>query len=281
MLMNTLARILLSCWAACVACQLQAEPADTPANSSATDEAVSPWRIGAALGYGERSNPLIQSEPIPVLVDVDIAWFGKRWFFDNGDLGFTLRDNSKGTLNLVARVNSDRVFFGRTNTRFVSVSLDGSQLPEPTPLRVPDRDYAVELGMEWLTDGRWGRLTVAAFRDVSRTHDGFSVDAEFAYAWYQARWTVEPTIMLRYKSAALNDYYWGVRAVEASSALPVYQVGSGLNWQLGARASYYLSRHLRVAASINYERLSHAVAGSPLVRDPEVTAFFAGLAYQF
>jgi len=279
--MKALARILLFCWAASAACQLRAEPADMPANLSVSDEAVSPWRIGAALGYGERSNPLIQSEPIHVVVDVDIAWFGKRWFFDNGDLGFTLRDNSKGTLNLIARVNSDRVFFGRTNTQFVSVGSDGSQLPEPVPLRVPDRDYAVELGFEWLADGRWGRFAVAGLHDVSRTHDGFSVDAEFACPWYRARWTVEPTIMLRYKSAALNDYYWGVRATEASSALPVYVVSSGLNWQLGARASYYLSSHLRFTASINYERLNDAAAGSPLVRDPEVTAFFAGLAYQF
>src|SRR4051794_14715278 len=46
------------------------------------------WRLGVALGYGERTNPLIQSKKIPVLVDVDIAWFGERWFFDNGDVGF-------------------------------------------------------------------------------------------------------------------------------------------------------------------------------------------------
>ena len=279
--MKALARMLLSCWAASAACQLQAEPADTPADSPDTDEAVSPWRIGAAFGYGERSNPLIQSEPIPVVVDVDIAWFGKRWFFDNGDLGFTLRDYSRGTLNLIARVNSDRVFFGRTNTQIVSIGTDGSQLPEPVPLRVPDRDYAVELGLEWLAEGRWGKLTVAGFHDVSRTHDGFSVDAEFAYPWYRARWTVEPTMMLRYKSAALNDYYWGVDAAEASSALLAYTVGSGFNWQLGARASYYFSSHLRLAAGINYERLNDAAAASPLVRDPDVTAFFAGLAYQF
>ncbi len=279
--MKALVRILLFLSAASAAYQLHAEPAVTPANSSVTDEAVSPWRIGAALGYGERSNPLILSEPIHVAVDVDIAWFGKRWFFDNGDLGFTLRDDSKGTFNLIARVNSDRVFFNRTNTQFVSLGADGSQLPEPVLLRVPDRNYAVELGFEWLADGRWGRLTVAGFRDVSRTHDGFSVDAEFAYPWYGARWTVEPTIMLRYKSAALNDYYWGVRATEASSALPAYVLSSGLNWQLGARASYYLSSHLRLAASVNYERLNDAAAGSPLVRDPEVVAFFAGLAYQF
>src|SRR4051794_40877416 len=50
------------------------------------------WRFGVALGYGERTNPLIQSEDIPVVVDLDIAWFGERWFFDNFDLGFELFD---------------------------------------------------------------------------------------------------------------------------------------------------------------------------------------------
>src|SRR5689334_217793 len=34
------------------------------------------WRLGAAVGYGERTNPLIQSDDIPVLVDLDVAYFG-------------------------------------------------------------------------------------------------------------------------------------------------------------------------------------------------------------
>ena len=66
---------------------------------------------------GKRSNPLIQSEDIPVLIDLDIAWFGKRWFFDNGDVGLMLFDSAQSTTSLVARYNSDRVFFSKTNTR--------------------------------------------------------------------------------------------------------------------------------------------------------------------
>ena len=57
---------------------------------------------------------MIQSEDIPVLVDLDIAWFGKRWFFDNADVGFTVIDKPLITANLIGRVNSDRVFFGKT-----------------------------------------------------------------------------------------------------------------------------------------------------------------------
>ena len=39
------------------------------------------------------SNPLVQSDDIPIIADFDIAWFGDHWFFDNGDLGLTVADN--------------------------------------------------------------------------------------------------------------------------------------------------------------------------------------------
>lgn len=260
---------------------VHAEPADTPPESPAAARQQSPWRLGLALGYGERSNPLIQSSDIPVAVDVDIAWFGRRWFFDNGDLGLTISNTQAQTVSLVARVNSDRVFFGKTNTRFVQFSATGAPLANVTPLRVPVRSYAIEAGIEYLTDGRWGRVSLAAFQDISRTHDGFSIDAEYSFPWYGTRWSIEPGVTLRYKSAALNDYYWGVRLDESSAALPAFQARAGVNWQANLRAGYYLSPQLRLAASVTYERLNGESARSPLTRVPEVTGYFAGLAYQF
>src|SRR5262245_37896420 len=98
-------------WAAAPLALAQSAPAaDTP--PAATVEPATPvpnaphpmpeeknWRFGIGLGYGERTNPLIQSDDIPVIVDLDIAWFGERWFFDNFDLGFALIDNSRFTTN--------------------------------------------------------------------------------------------------------------------------------------------------------------------------------------
>jgi outer membrane protein len=94
---------------------LAAQPAI--AQEAPEEEEESKWRLGAALGYGERSNPLVQSDDIPIVVDLDIAWFGERWFFDNGDLGVTFADNSALTASVVARINSDRVFFGNGSCR--------------------------------------------------------------------------------------------------------------------------------------------------------------------
>jgi hypothetical protein len=116
------------------------------------------WRLGAAIGYGLRTNPLIQSDDIPIVVDLDIAWFGDHLFFDNGDLGLTIVDNKLVTTSLVARVNSDRVFFGKTDTKFINIDIAGEPLAQEFEFSVPDRDYAVELGIEALSDGDWGQL---------------------------------------------------------------------------------------------------------------------------
>jgi outer membrane protein len=260
---------------------LRADPVDAPAGSVAARPPLSPWRVGIALGYGRRSNPLVQSEPVPVAVDLDIAWFGKRFFFDNGDLGLTLSNRPSGTLNVIARVNSDRVFFSKTNTRFVQTSLNGAPLQAPVNLQLPKREYAIEIGVEYLADGNWGRLALAGFHDVSDIHGGFSIDAEYAYSWYGSRWSFEPTLLLRFKSRALNDYYWGVSAAESNAALPAYSAGAGINWQVGARGSYYLTKHLRIVASFNLERLSEEIDNSPLTRRSDVVGYFAGFGYQF
>src|SRR5690606_15707572 len=106
---------------AAAAVALTAVPPIAQGDDAASADRESPWVIGVAFGYGERSNPLIQSEDLDILVDIDVAWFGKRWFFDNGDVGYTLRDGERFTLNLIGRVNSDRVFFSKTDTDHVSI----------------------------------------------------------------------------------------------------------------------------------------------------------------
>jgi len=241
----------------------------------------SPWRLGIALGYGERSNPLIFSDDVPIVVDVDIAWFGEHFFFDNGDLGLTFADNDLLTASAMLRVRSDRVFFGRTNTRFVTVSLDGQALAVETPVTVPDRDYAAEAGFEILADGRWGYLQLNAFHDVGGTHDGFAIDVDYGIGIRRGLWYVEPSVGIGYKSARLNDYYWGIRPSESNAALPEYAAGAGLNTRARLRASYHLSRDWMLSLSAEYERLNDEAAASPIVARRGVLGWFAGFGYRF
>ena len=275
---------------------MAATAAPAPASNPAPLNLAAPehsWHLGAAFGYGTRSNPLIQSDDIPVIVDVDISWYGKHWFFDNGDIGFTFTDGSRATTSLVARLNDDRVFFGKTSTRFVNfaytgfgatgplVTTSGAPIPEPVQVKPPDRDYAIELGVESLIDTDWGLVTLGAFHDVSGTHGGYELSTRFSRRWTLGRLSLAPTVGVSYKSANLNDYYWGVHKDEASFALPEYHADAGFNFEGGLVTNYYLTRNLRVALSVNYEQLADTIAASPLAEDDHVLAWFSGLAWSF
>ena len=240
----------------------------------------SPWRIGLAFGYGERSNPLVQSDNLPVLVDVDVAWYGDRWFFDNGDGGRTLVDRDRFTLNAIGRFNSDRVFFSMTDTEYVEIFSFAGTMP-PEPIEVPDRDYAVEAGVELLSDGEWGFAQVSASHDVSDTHGGYELDFNFGRTFRQQRWFVEPSFGLSYKSADLNNYYWGVRPEESNLALAEYEAGAGVNVRAGISACYQLTPNWRFVTALRYERLNNEAAASPLAEDGFVKSGFAGFSFRF
>jgi outer membrane protein len=239
------------------------------------------WRLGAALGYGIRSNPLVQSDDIPIVVDLDIAWFGERWFFDNGDLGLTFADNKALTASVVARVNSDRVFFGRTDTRFIDIGLDGAQLPAAVNFKPPGRDYAVELGLEMLAGGDWGALQLSAFHDVSGTHEGYELYADYSFGWRDQRLYLEPSFGVSYKSAELNDYYWGVTLEEAGFVASPYEADAGLNWHARFMLGYQLNKRWALSVVAEYERLNDEAAASPIVEEDSVLGWFAGASYRF
>jgi MipA family protein len=276
-----------------VAVAVAAVPLRARAADATTDLAPeSPWRIGLAFGYGERSNPLVQSEDIPILVDVDIAWFGERWFFDNGDVGLTFLDGERITLNAIGRFNSDRVFFSKTDTKYVALG-GGSGPPftvamtsdtpfvGSTPIEVPDRDYAFELGVELLSDGDWGSLEAAAHRDASHRHDGYELHVSYGYSARRQRWFIEPSVGLSYKSERLNDYYWGVRPEESNLLLPQYSADAGVNPHARLAARYQLTRNWTFVVAAQYERLNGDAARSPLVEDRAVRSGFAGFNYGF
>lgn len=266
-------------------------PADETSGAAATS-ALAPvplpaeppqsrWQLGVALGYGLRTNPLVQSDDIPILVDIDIAWFGDHFFFDNGDLGLTFVDNEYVTTSLVARVNSDRVFFGRTDTKFVVIDLAGAPLSSAVELTIPDRDYAAELGLELLADGRWGLLQLTAHHDVSGTHEGYEVEFDYGYGWRNQRFYIEPSFGLSFKSEDLNNYYWGVRTDEANAALPEYTAGSGVNAFARLQFSYQISRNWNFSFVGEVERMNDEAAASPIVEDRNVFGYFAGFGYRF
>src|SRR5580698_5916370 len=155
--------------------------------------AVGQWNVSVGLGAGIRTNPLVGGKDIPLVVIPQFSYYGKRFFIDDLDLGFTLAENDTNTLNLVASPGYDRVFFYRSDLQNIFVggfptgfgdaalALPAERVPSNTPnaIQVPPRSRGITYlaGPEWTfkLDGVSGQLDL--LHDVTGQDDGTEIRA--------------------------------------------------------------------------------------------------------
>jgi outer membrane protein len=119
------------------------------------------WELGLAAGYGVRTNPLVNSDDIPMYAVINVAWFGDQFFFDNGDLGLTIHETEKLSVNFIAHVNDERGIFEWLNNSRLGVQffaseasgdfsppIDNQGMEEETPVEDNSSEYNSELEAE-------------------------------------------------------------------------------------------------------------------------------------
>src|ERR1700692_3784725 len=120
--------------------------ADDCKGPSADCVAVGGWNFSVALGAGAMTNPLVAGKPIPLVVVPQFSYYGKRFFIDDLDLGFTLAETGGNTFNLVASPGYDRVFFYRSDLQNIFVRGFGGATTYAIPIRAePNTPGAVQV----------------------------------------------------------------------------------------------------------------------------------------
>lgn len=247
---------------------------------------VGEWDISVSLGVGGRSNPLRWQSDLPLVVIPQVSYYGKRFFLENLELGFTLFENESNSLNVLAAPGYDRAFFYRKDLQNIFVpgaggvlsGFDGPPQTVDMPISMP-RQYEVHrrhttylVGPEWtFSYGRWiGQLN--ALREVTGEHDGYEVRAAVATPIIQSKSSLVVSTGATWKSAELVRYYYGVDGL--------YEPGPAVNPFLRLGYSRPLSDRWTFSAFAHYEYLDHAVAASPLVADHGVATVFAGIVFR-
>jgi len=256
-------------------------------HASADCVAVGKWNFSVGLGAGVRTNPLVGGKDIPLVVIPQFSYYGKRVFIDDFDLGVTLVDNAKNTLNLIASPGYDRVFFYRNDLQNVfvggfpfgpdiSVAAD-VRVPSNTPSAVqfPPRTRRITYlaGPEWTFKyyGVSGQLDV--LHDITGQDDGTEVRAALGVPLLQAKGSLSANIGITWKSAAIVNYYYG--------APNIYQAGPALDPFLKLGYTLPLAGKWHFNAFAEYERLGSAIADSPIVAEHYVVTAFVGAVYTF
>ena len=238
---------------------------------------VGEWDFSLSLGIGERSNPIANRDDIPLLVIPQLSYYGKRFFIENLELGYTLYEGERHTLNAIATPGYDRVFFIRDDPQNYFVGGVGGAISVPT---TPDQQRAISrprrttylVGPEWLFD--IGRVTgqVSALYEASGRHKGTEIRAAVAAPIVQSTHSVVLSGGVTWKSAQLVDYYYGVDRY--------YEPDAAVNPFIKLGYSRPLAERWSLSAFVHVEFLGSSIDDSPIVTDSTVTSAFVGVVYK-
>jgi outer membrane protein len=226
---------------------------------------------------------VIGNSDIPLVVIPQISYYGKRFFLENLEAGFTLHESDRNTLSLIAAPGYDRVFFYRNDLQnyFVSgavglvsapqYNLDNRELAAGEyPIHPRRTTYLA--GPEWTFN--YGPVIgqVDALYEVTGRHDGYEVRAALAAPLVQAQSSLVASVGLTWKSAELVRYYYGIE--------DIYEPGAALNPFVKLAYARPLSPRWAFNAFAHYEYLGDAIADSPIVSGHGVTTVFAGVVFK-
>lgn len=197
------------------------------------------------------------------------SYEGQRFFLRGPSFGARLWNSSSSEL---------AVALSPIGIRFRSKDTSNPQLRQ-----LNDRDLSAQLGLQWQTRGTWGRLAVAAQREVTGHGGGHIFDANYSYPMPFGKAVVlTPMVGVAYSSGALNDYYYGVSRKEAArSGLPAYRAGSATAPYLGASALVRLGKKWSAIGTFRYTDLPDEISNSPMVHGSTTVGYSAALLYTF
>jgi MipA family protein len=247
---------------------------------SADCVAVGSWSFSVALGAGAMSNPLVGGKPIPLVVVPQFSYYGKRFFINDLDFGFTLAETDSSTFNLVASPGYDRVFFYRSDLQNVFVTGFGraaalvrSDSVGATQVAPRPRHVTYLAGPEWTfkSGGISGQVDV--LHEITEQNHGTEVRAAAGLPLLERKGTLTANVGMTWKSAAIVNYYYG--------ASPIYRAGPAFDPFFKLGYTLPLTGKWRFYAFAEYERLADAIVDSPIVVERYVATAFIGAIYTF
>ncbi|MGL5024374.1 MAG: MipA/OmpV family protein [Shewanella oncorhynchi] len=251
------------------------------------------WDLGIAIGWGQKSNPLRDFDDIPLFFIPTVAYYGEHWFFDNGNLGYTLAEQESFTINLITSYSLDRAYFYQWDpsniflnrgTQVEAKAINSMALstePEPEFNSLETRNFTLLGGAEAFIYTRLGIIRLAYTHDMFNVHQGSEAQIKWTYGWDYDRFIFEFALVFDWKSQDVVDYYYSVRPSENAYWSERYQAKSG--WDKGAEmtARYILTDNWDLLLAVRYTLIADEIAASPLLDQDYSSTYFIGAAYRF
>lgn len=225
-------------------------------------ERPGPWQLGVGVIVLDKPYTGMDTEfkPIPV-----VGYIGERLQVFGPRASYLLAGNETFSL----RADSIIRFSGYEPAD--SAALQG----------MDERDMTLEAGLTVSAGGAFGELALSVLTDVLDRHSGQEAVLRYGYEFAGERLTFTPFAGLRWISSNLADYYYGVRAEEATPSRAAYAAPSSTTPLVGLTARYRLSSHWGVFGLLTYEQLDGGLRDSPIVENDHSSLLLLTLTRNF
>ncbi|MGS2721679.1 MipA/OmpV family protein [Paraglaciecola aestuariivivens] len=246
-----------------------------------------------AFGLGVKTNPLVDGDNIPLVALLDLAWYGDKAYFDNGELGYQWYSQTNFAFESFLRLDEERAFFSfvhPANLLFNSDNLFPSgadnQLPTPPQARlsinqINKRDWAINAGLRghyYTINGEWA---LSVEQDISQVHQGNKLSLSYQHHWQFQQTQITLQLGSHWKSRQLIDYYYGVSKQDTD--LRQFHFNGQAGWQhfIGLNLLKPINEKWSWIAQMQHRVLPDSLTASPLIKENSINKLFVGVAYRF
>jgi len=162
------------------------------------------------------------------------------------------------------------------------LGFDGYKAKDSDFLRgMERRKESLWLGGAAIWDSELGELSLEAVGDALGNSKGRIFSLQYEKRLDFGDLAVTPRVGLRGVDKKYVDYYFGVRAPEATALRPVYVGDSATQTEVGLRLTYATGTNEMLFADVSGMKLGRPVENSPLVERRYQASVFAGWLYRF
>lgn len=145
-----------------------------------------------------------------------------------------------------------------------------------------ERKGAFELGLTASYDTDYGEWSATVTGDASNEHKGHEIEL----GWetdipVSSSWTITPEASVSFRSSDLNNYYYGVKASEATVNRAVYTAGSGTVYEVGVSANYMIDQQQMIQVGASYTSYGSEISDSSIVEDDKSAGVSLLYMYRF
>ena len=249
-------RILIGTWVLILSTGVHADDRDDDDNDG------SRFHLAVGAGVSVEQSPYVGGKDSVEVLPLLFVQMG-RFYLRGPTLGAYLHDGDD--LSVSAGISLDLADTHRG---------DSSQLADMAEL---DDVLLGEVEVSYEAD--WGELDLSLAADVSGTHDGYLAGFSYGYPLELGRWQIEPEVGVKWHSAKVNHYYYGVSAADVLPSRPFYESDAGMSYELGVAVTYPFSERHALSLEVEAEWFSTEVSDSPIVERDNVAS--VGFSYLF